>query len=114
MENKAWERSLEFFRQENALLKYRLSEIVDHTDEKNLLTLAEYFQNEFVAKDEEADHLLKLIRLLSDKLSGKTNDAEIEMSLLSKQEKLRNKILIFENDFLQLSTEFNARMQQTV
>jgi len=50
-EHKAWQRSLEFFKQENALLKYRLSEMVDNNEEDVFLQLAEYFQNQLILKD---------------------------------------------------------------
>ncbi|MDQ2720583.1 MAG: hypothetical protein M3Z26_12605 [Bacteroidota bacterium] len=34
-EHKAWLRSVEFFMQENALLKYRLSDMVDNNEQNN-------------------------------------------------------------------------------
>ena len=50
-EQEAWKRSLEFYKQENALLKYRLSEMVDKSEGDHFLQTAEYFQNEFLIKD---------------------------------------------------------------
>ena len=41
----SWKKILEDLRQQNALLKYRLSEIVDDNEDRNFLQLAEYFQN---------------------------------------------------------------------
>jgi len=42
-ENKTWNRLLEFFKQENAHLKNRLAEVVDHKVDKEFLALAEHF-----------------------------------------------------------------------
>lgn len=114
LENKAWERSLEFFNQENALLKYRLSEIVDYNEEEDLLSMAEYFQNEFISKDEQVNKLIKVIRQFSDKLYEIQSEEKLSGKMIRKQDKLRNEILEFEKNFLQLSMEFNARMLKTV
>ena len=50
-EYNAWMRKIEFFSQENALLKYRLSEMVDNNEGNNFLQMAKYFQNELLLKD---------------------------------------------------------------
>jgi hypothetical protein len=57
-----WTNKLELFRQESALLKYRLSDMVD-SDEQNLfLQKAEYFQNELLLKDEMLKKLIKEVQ----------------------------------------------------
>ena len=106
-EHKAWQTSLEFFKQENALLKYRLSEMVDHNEEHGFLLMAEYFQNELLLKDELLNKLLKDLHELqsAEKFSEK---------IISRQNKLRNEILQAENKFLHLYNEFNERMQQSI
>ena len=58
-EHLTWERILEFFRQENAFLKMRLSEVLDQTTDNAFLMLAEQFQNQFIIKDEFMDDLKK-------------------------------------------------------
>ena len=47
-----WERMLDFFKQENAFLKTRLSQVVDKKTDRDFLAYAEHFQNQFIIKDE--------------------------------------------------------------
>ena len=56
-ENRSWIRLLEFFKQENSLLKNRLAEVVDQQADRDFLALAEQFQNKFIIKDEFIDEL---------------------------------------------------------
>jgi len=106
-EYNAWQRSLEFFKQENALLKYRLSEIVDNNEDDHFLTMAEYFQNELLLKDELLNNLQKTLQELH-------NSENLSEKMKSKQNKLRNEILEFEKNCLHLSNEFNKKMSQNI
>lgn len=112
-EHKAWERSLEFFRQENALLKYRLSEMVDNNEEKKFLQMAEYFQNELLLKDETLNKLIKDLHEFSDKFNGLHDGKMLSQKLVSKHDNYRDRILQFEKNFLHLSKEFNERMLES-
>jgi hypothetical protein len=105
----SWQRMLEFFRQENALLKYRLSDLVDNNEQNDFLSIAEYFQNEFLLKDEALNRLIKIVSELNAELN-KMTDKNIPDELIYQQEKLRNDILQFEKKFLDLSNEFNEKM----
>ena len=105
----SWQRMLEFFRQENALLKYRLSDLVDNNEQNDFLSIAEYFQNEFLLKDEALNRLIKSVSELNAELN-KMTDKNIPDELIYQQEKLRNDILQFEKKFLDLSNEFNEKM----
>jgi hypothetical protein len=105
----SWQRMLEFFRQENALLKYRLSDLVDNNEQNHFLSIAEYFQNELLLKDEALNRLIKSVAELNAELN-KITDKNIPDALIYRQEKLRNDILQFEKKFLDLSTEFNEKM----
>ena len=105
----SWQRMFEFFRQENALLKYRLSDLVDHNEQSHFLSLAEYFQNELLLKDEALNRLIKSVSELNTELNNIT-DKDIPDELICRQEKLRNDILQFEKKFLDLSSEFNEKM----
>ncbi len=113
-EHKAWERSLEFFRQENALLKYRLSEMVDDNEENKFLQIAEHFQNELLLKDEMLNKLIKDLQKFSGKFNGFQNGKAISHKIIIAQDNFRNQILKFENNFLHLSKEFNERMLQNI
>ncbi len=113
-EHRAWQRSLEFFKTENALLKYRLSEMVDNNEENGFLQLAEYFQNELLLKDEALNKLIKELHQFSERLQDLQNSETSPQKMLHKQDKLRNDILQFEKNFLHLSKEFNERMLQNI
>ena len=109
-----WQRSLEFFRQENTLLKFRLSEIVDINEQNHFLLIAEYFQNELLLKDEALNRLMKNLSEFDAQLNKVTGTKKIPESLIYQQEKLRSDILKFERDFLSLSNEFNKKMLQHI
>ena len=105
-ENKTWARLLEFFKQENTFLKNRLSEVVDHSADKDFLALAEQFQNKFILKDEYIDELrhdinVQHMDLINDK------DCLVDNKLMKRQEKLRNEMEYLEKDFARLKNEFN-------
>lgn len=112
-ENKTWGRLLEFFKQENIFLKNRLSEVVDHSTDKEFLALAEQFQNKFIIKDEIIDELRHDINLQSVDLIN-NNDSLVDSKLIKRQEKLRNEMEYFEKDFIQLKNEFNKYLSSRV
>lgn len=108
-ENQAWERMLNFFRQENSFLKNRLSEVVDPRTDKEFLVLAEHFQNQFILKDEFIDEMLHDVHeqegLLKTCFSN--NDIPLQPKNIKKQEKLRNEMEFLEKEFASLKNEFN-------
>lgn len=112
-ENKTWGRLLEFFKQENIFLKNRLSEVVDHSTDKDFLALAEQFQNKFIIKDEIIDELRHDINLQSVDLINR-NDSLVDSKIIKRQEKLRNEMEYFEKDFIQLKNEFNKYLSSRV
>ena len=104
----AWERLLDFFKQENSHLKIRLSEVLDNKTDKDFLALAEHFQNQFILKDEFVDEMSHDVReqeqnllILADK------KATIEERLIKKQQKIRNEMEFLEKDFNRMKNEFN-------
>jgi len=104
----AWERLLDFFKQENSYLKTRLSEVLDNKTDKDFLALAEHFQNQFILKDEFVDEMLhdareqeKNLHILAEK------KAAIEERLIKKQQKMRNEMEFLEKDFNRMKNEFN-------
>lgn len=105
----SWQRLIEFYRQETALLKYRLSELVDNSDDGNFLQIAEYFQNEFLLKDEALKRLIKDLQEYSDIVD---NQQKVSPHLIAAHNILRNNIHQFEEKYSRLSTEFNEKMLQ--
>ncbi len=109
-EHMSWLRLIEFYRQENALLKYRLSEMVDNSEDRHFLQIAEYFQNEFLLKDEALKKLIKELQDYSDILQ---NIPALSPELIKAHNNLRNNILQFEQKYTSLSKDFNEKMLQS-
>ena len=107
----SWLRLIEFYRQENALLKYRLSELVDDSEDKKFLQLAEHYQNEFLLKDDTLKKLLKNVRQYLDWLEDGNENAS---GVLNNHHILRDEILGFEKNFISVSAEFNQTMLQSL
>ena len=111
-ENKTWERSLDFFKQENAFLKNRLSAVLDSKENDNeLLNLAEYFQNQFLFKDEFISELKTDITNQNSEIQQMIN-GKIPSEILSRQEILRKEMSYFKSDFSRLKNEFNQLITQ--
>ena len=107
-ENMAWERLLDFFKQENAFLKTRLAEVLDQSTDKGFLSLAEQFQNKFILKDEFIDELRHDINVQERSLKENyLNPLSVpDKKIIKQQEKLRNEMAFLEKDFPQMKNEF--------
>ena len=103
----SWKKILEDLRQQNALLKYRLSEIVDDNEDRNFLQLAEYFQNELLLNDEMLKKLMKDFQEITGIV--KPNEA-ISDNRHESLVKLHGDILKFKKKYLTLSKEFHEKM----
>ena len=107
--NQTWERLLEFLKQENAYLKNRLSEVLDHNTNKDFLPQAEHYQNLFIVKDEFMDEMRHDVHeqeTALKKVSDTVKDS-IDIKLVKMQEKLRNEMEFLEKDFIKIKNEFN-------
>ena len=104
-------RLIEFYRQENALLKYRLSELVDSSEDKKFLQRAERFQNEFLLEDDTLKTLLRNVRQYLDWLEDENEKAP---DILNNHHVLRDEILRFEKNFIRVSAAFNQTMLQAL
>ena len=104
----AWERLLDFFKQENSHLKIRLSDVLDNKTDKDFLALAEHFQNQFILKDEFVDEMSHDVREQEKTLVVVAEKkAIIEERLIKKQQKIRNEMEFLEKDFNRMKNEFN-------
>ncbi len=108
-ENQTWERLLEFLKQENAYLKNRLSEVLDHNTNKDFLPQAEHYQNLFIVKDEFMDEMRHDVHEQGTALKKVSDTVEdtIDIKLVKMQEKLRNEMEFLEKDFIKIKNEFN-------
>ncbi|MBS1741934.1 MAG: hypothetical protein JST81_02760 [Bacteroidetes bacterium] len=66
----AWGRALDFYLQENAYFKTRLSQALDNNIDKEFLEKAEYFQNCFLETDDKLHALKKNIVLFQRQLKN--------------------------------------------
>jgi hypothetical protein len=112
-ENRTWIRLLEFFKQENYFMKNRLSEVLDHSADKNFLALAEQFQNKFILKDEYIDELRHDINEQDQLLSNLPAEV-VDLKLAKTQIKLWNEMEYFEKDFINLKSEFNKYLSSAL
>ena len=107
-ENQTWERALDYFLQENAFLKMRLSQVLDRNTDRSFVALAEHFQTCFVQMDECMKDLRKEI-LSSQKAlkAGDVNQAAELPRMYSRHEKLQTDMNYLQKKFAELTAEFN-------
>jgi len=108
-EHLTWERLLDFFKQENAILKTRLAEVLDSNTDKEILPYAEHFQNQFIIKDEFIDELKHDVHVIHQVYEDRKVHLKNELAkkLEARQTRLRNEMEYFEKDFSSLKNEFN-------
>jgi len=108
-EHLTWERLLDFFKQENAILKTRLAEVLDNNADKEILPYAEHFQNQFIIKDEFIDELKHDVHVIHEVYEDRKGNIknDVAKKLDARQTRLRNEMEYFEKDFYSLKNEFN-------
>lgn len=100
----SWQKRLVMLRQENAMLKFRLSELVDKSVLSDFLNRAEYFHSELLANDESISHIMDMIKEHNAKLkSGNTANSDQQQVLALIIEK-------FECRFNRLRKQFDQDM----
>lgn len=110
-ETQTWERALDFYKQENAFLKTRLSEVVDNNSDKIFLALAEHFNNRFLFMDEYIKEFRKDIRMQVSMIKESISGNHIQDKVLNNlQVKLRKEMDLFEKDIYVLKTDFNKKL----
>ena len=107
-ENLTWERALDFYLQENAFLKTRLSHVLDSNADMDFVALAEHFQNSFIHNDECIKDLQSDILMMQRILKNlDTSQHMDEKKIIQKHKKLQNEMGYFEKNFAALKNEFN-------
>ena len=109
-ENASWIRLIEFLAQENSHMKNRLSEILDHINDRDNLELAEGFQNQFIIKDDLYDHLIFELKEEAKKIKEvKTNSKNVIFPELKKtHNNFRDQLELIERDHGHLKKDFNT------
>lgn len=108
-----WRESLEFFRQENSLLKYRLSETVDNSEGNNILPMAEYFQNEFLILDDNLKDLFNRLDEFADLINHPSEEKTLSLKVEIGYIEYKQAVMHFEKKFLNLTKDFNLKMLQS-
>lgn len=104
----SWDRTMNYYLQENSFFKTRLAQVLEQKMSHALLEKAEYFQNCFVHNDEGMKGLTTdidiLLRLIKEFSVAKKAD---EKSLSVKCRKLDNEIKNFTKKFDEIKSAFN-------
>lgn len=113
-----WRSLLENYRVENTILKNHLAAALDKNMNENKLASAEYFQNEFLRKDEIINILKHDIRLQEKKLTDgfSADNTFPRKETIAAQDSLRDHICFLEKEFTRLREEFQhyiLSMQRT-
>ena len=110
-ENLMWERALNFYKQENAFLKTRLSQVVDNNTDKAFVDLAEHFHNRFLFNDEYIKELFQDTRMQLELIKKSVPGNSLHANAITRmQDKLRTEMEKFEADFFLLKNEFNKKL----
>lgn len=111
-ETDTWKRLLGFLMDENNRLKIRLSEILNHSTDKSLLTRAELFQNSFIREDELIQLLRNEIAEINSLLQQESQEENPSLEAGNRIQKLRKSILHTENEFYKLMLSFNTFLSE--
>ena len=110
-ETQTWGRALDFYKQENAVLKTRLSQVVDNNSDKVFLAAAEQFNNRFLMIDDYIAELRQDTRIQIDNIKQCLAGSEVHINNMSAmQKKLRSELERFEKEIFNLKTEFNKKL----
>lgn len=108
-ENNMWKRLLAFIQAENVLLKTRLAQIASEDIDSDMLEEAEYFQNNFVAEDENINLLRSNAADQASLLSREVfEDGAVLKEVVRQQRKMRKEVEQTEQRFNKLKFEFNT------
>ena len=104
-EYKRWEILLSSIKHENEFLMLQLSDALEGNVDKEFISLAEYFLNEFIAKDENIREMEKDIKAELKFITNMSNT--LPAKALTKHAKLKDEITYFEKNFSTLKVQFD-------
>lgn len=110
-EVQTWDRSLDFYKQENNFLKTRLAQVLDNNSDKAFLDFAEQFNTRFLfmddyIKDVKTDLNLQMSILRNYILGNNSQQKPLELF----QKKLREEMSKFEINMTALKYDFNQQL----
>jgi regulator of replication initiation timing len=114
-ESDTWKRLLGFMMDENVHLKFRLSDILKNSFNKQLLEQLEIFQSNFVKVDDLISVLRNDLAELDKQLVWKMpEEVKTVRDIEIKMKKIRNNINNAENQFSQLKSEFISFLSENM
>jgi hypothetical protein len=110
-EVQTWDRSLDFYKQENNFLKTRLSHVLDNNSDKTFLAFAEQFNSRFLFIDEYIKDLKRdlsqQVNMLNQFMKGNITQ---QRPLENLQKKLRTEMVNFEKIVTAIKYDFNQQL----
>ncbi|NBU47942.1 MAG: hypothetical protein EBS34_10990 [Flavobacteriales bacterium] len=100
---------LEFYTEEIAILKERLSEVTAKNTDKEVLKQVEHFQNQFIIQRNNIDELKHTIKIQKNELQMQVakNPTAVDHRKVIVDDKNQDFIRYFEQNFNELRKEFN-------
>lgn len=106
-EHNIWSKELNFAEDELRFFEGRLSELVQKSQNKEMLAYLEQYQNQFIREKEVHDQLLRDIHVHEQALSQKLKfETKIEESFFQEHQRLRDQMTIFRKIFAELKANF--------
>ena len=111
-ENEGWRKQLAILEDENIHFKTRLADILKSSSHKDQLENLEYFQNRFLKMDEQLSLVKHEVREQLYHLQQEHFHVNGEYKrAIDLQKRLEVKIIIIQENFDKLSTEFNNYLE---
>jgi hypothetical protein len=100
---------LEFYTEEIAILKERLSEVTAKNTDKEVLKQVEHFQNQFIIQRNNIDELKHTIKIHENELQMEVakNPTAVDHRKVIVDDKTQDFMRYFEQNFNELRKEFN-------
>ncbi len=100
---------LEFYTEEIAILKERLSEVTAKNTDKEVLKKVEHFQNQFIIQRNNIDELKHTIKIHENELQMEVakNPTAVDHRKVIVDDKTQDFMRYFEQNFNELRKEFN-------
>jgi len=100
---------LEFYTEEIAILKERLSEVTSKNTDKEVLKQVEHFQNQFIIQRNNIDELKHIIKIHENELQMEVakNPTAVDHRKVSVDDNTQDFMRYFEQNFNELRKEFN-------
>jgi hypothetical protein len=107
-EHMMWLNTLQFRKEETAILERRMEEIVRRNNQPDVMAELEHFQNQFIRQHEVIDELRHDVKAHENELEKEAMDhpVAIDHRHFADHDGLRDRMEIFEKIYMELKNEF--------